>query len=116
MCFGGNSSGRWSAALLPRLCRWLLRAEDIRIKSRRVSGDAAVAVFANTGKHRFEGPLGIALPAEAKAKHLTVNGNRASVQHETRWGSTRRVYVTVAVGPGETSEVRLTADRLLGSN
>lgn len=116
ICFGGNSSHVWSAALLPRLCRWLVRAEDIRLSNRRVSGHTAVAVFANTGKHRFEGPLGIALPAEAKVRQVTVNGRRASVLHETRWGSTRRVYVTVAVEPGETSEARLTADRLLASN
>ena len=116
VCFGGVGGNGWAADVLPRLYRWLVRAEDIRVKSSRAAGSRAAVVFTNAGARRFEGELGIALPAQAKAKQVAVDGQPASVARETRWGSTRYLYVPVVVAPEQSVEVSVTADRRLVSD
>ena len=113
VCFGGHASDAWGADLRTRLFRWLVCAEDIRVASRRASGMSAAVAFTNHGTRMFDGQLGIALPVAAKARQLTVDGKPASVARTTVWGSTRYVYVPVAVAAQQRVEVRVTADRRL---
>jgi len=116
VCFGGVGDGVWSADLLPRLCRWLVRAEGLSVKSRRVDGARAAATFANIGDLRYSGTLGIALPRAANALDVAAGGKPAQVVQATTWGSMRYLYVPVEIEPGQSLEITVTADRRLGSD
>jgi hypothetical protein len=116
VCFGGVSDDALGAELLPRLCRWLSRTEEIRVTSRRVTGKRATAVFRNTGERSFTGFLGLALPRAASPVTVTCGGTMKEAVSSVTWGALRHVYVPAGIEPGRELEITVTADRLLVSD
>ena len=113
VCFGGSADGLWDTDVLPRLCRWLARTEDVRVESVRTEPHRATVEFVNAGKERFAGLLGIALPAAAEAGQVTLNGKPVPTIRRVTWGSAQYVYVSASLDPGQTATLSIGSDRVL---